>query len=81
MHGSPINLRDFNHRTCLHVAVYSSDTETLKVIIQVSSFLGCFGGESAKGSELPVFFTSGTPLPLSLVAPASVSFPIQNSLL
>jgi len=36
--GSPIELRDFNHRTCLHVAVYSSETETLKTLIQVGSF-------------------------------------------
>ena len=34
-HGSPIDLKDSNHRTCLHVAVYSSDTKTLKIIIQV----------------------------------------------
>ena len=36
--GSPIELRDFNHRTCLHVAVYSSEVETLKTLIQVTSF-------------------------------------------
>ena len=36
--GSPIELRDFNHRTCLHVAVYSSEAETLKTLIQVRNF-------------------------------------------
>jgi len=35
--GSPIELRDYNHRTCLHVAVYSSEAETLKILIQVMS--------------------------------------------
>ena len=35
--GSPIELRDYNHRTCLHVAVYSSEAETLKILIQVTS--------------------------------------------
>lgn len=34
--GSPIDLRDLNQRTSLHVAVYSSDAETLKIIIQVT---------------------------------------------
>ncbi|XP_027043650.1 ankyrin-3-like [Pocillopora damicornis] len=34
--GSPIDLRDVSHRTSLHVAVFSSDAETLKVILQVN---------------------------------------------
>ena len=38
--GSPIDLRDLNHRTCLHVAVYSSDAETVKIIIQVRNVRG-----------------------------------------
>ena len=35
--GSPIEMRDYNQRTCLHVAVYSSEAETLKILIQVTS--------------------------------------------
>ena len=38
--GSPIDLRDVNQRTCLHVAVFSSEAETLKTILQVIIILG-----------------------------------------
>jgi len=54
--GSPIELRDFNHRTCLHVAVYSSETETLKTLIQAGG--ECLLNSRDKNDKTPLHYAA-----------------------
>ncbi|KAL9957506.1 hypothetical protein ACROYT_G039145 [Oculina patagonica] len=55
-HGSPIDLRDLNQRTCLHVAVYSSDVDTLKTIIQAGG--DCLLNSRDKNDKTPLHYAA-----------------------
>ncbi|KAJ7386254.1 hypothetical protein OS493_010658 [Desmophyllum pertusum] len=55
-HGSPIDLRDVNHRTCLHVAVYSSEAETLRTIIQAGG--ECLLNSRDKNDKTPLHYAA-----------------------
>lgn len=39
--GSPIDLRDAHQRTCLHVAAYSANAETVDIILEVCHGCKC----------------------------------------